>query len=174
MDDIIRIGDKVISKKRIEKTIDKILKLRQEGLSQQEVAISVNLDRSFISRLESIGEVRKGAKIALVGFPIENKEEILKVAGEEGVDFAYVLTNSERWGFVDERNGANLVNDIMQLISSLKEYDIVIMIGSDMRIEIAEALVPGEVIGIEIGKSPIKGDKYVEPEDIRKIIRRFR
>lgn len=174
MEDIVRIGDKVISRKKIDKTVDKILELRQSGLSQQEVALSVNVDRSFVSRLESIGEIRKGSKIALIGFPLENKDEILEMAREEGVDYACIMTDDERWGFVDERNGASLVNDIMQIISLAQGCDVLIMIGSDMRIEIAEALIPGQVIGVEIGKSPIKGDIYVDPKGIRDIIRRFR
>src|SRR6056297_3011222 len=81
-----RIGDKVINSKYLDKTISKILKLRQSGLSQSKVAEELNIEHSFISRLESIGERRRGNKIALVCFPVENKEEIIEIAKENGLE----------------------------------------------------------------------------------------
>src|SRR6056297_1308705 len=95
-----RIGDKVINSEYLDKTIRKVLKMRQSGLSQSKVAEELNLERSFISRLESIGEVRKGNKIALVGFPIENKEEIINLAKEYGLEYILIMTEKERWNFI--------------------------------------------------------------------------
>ena len=37
-----------------------------------------------------MGEVRKGKKLALVGFPVANKEELARVAAQEGVDFIFL------------------------------------------------------------------------------------
>ena len=62
-EELFRVGEKMISMRKIEETVRAVLKLRSEGLSQQEAANSLRLDRSFISRLESIGEVRKGKKL---------------------------------------------------------------------------------------------------------------
>ena len=53
--DLIRIGDKLIHVTKIDETVRRVLKMRSEGLSQQEVAAKLNLDRTFISRLETIG-----------------------------------------------------------------------------------------------------------------------
>ncbi|MDI3501622.1 MAG: hypothetical protein PWP22_1393, partial [Thermoanaerobacter sp.] len=66
----IKIGDKTINLEKLHGIIDKIIEMRQNGLSQQEVASRFKVDRSFVSRLESLGEVRKGGNIAVVGFPI--------------------------------------------------------------------------------------------------------
>jgi len=60
---IIRIQDKVLNPERIHRAVDQILQLRQEGLSQQEVAARLNIDRTLISRLESLGEIRKGPRL---------------------------------------------------------------------------------------------------------------
>ena len=100
------MGDKVLSRDKIIAKIDEILKLRQNGMSQIDVAKFLNLDRPFVSRLESLGEVAKGGKIALVGFPIGNKEELEQMALEEGVEFVYVLTDKERWSLVSNTDGA--------------------------------------------------------------------
>ncbi|GFR35632.1 helix-turn-helix domain-containing protein [Thermobrachium celere] len=70
--DFVKIGDKIISKSRINKKIDEIIELRSKGYSQQEVAKELDIDRTFISRLESLGEVRKGGRYS--GYWVSNKK----------------------------------------------------------------------------------------------------
>ncbi|GAG04097.1 unnamed protein product, partial [marine sediment metagenome] len=81
----IRIGEKVISKEKLNKEINKILELRTKGVTQEGVARKLGVERTFVSRLESLGEIRKGKKIALIGFPIKNKEELTCLAKELGI-----------------------------------------------------------------------------------------
>jgi len=106
--DFRRIGDKLISRERLTALIDEILTLRQAGLSQQETALRIGTDRSFISRLETLGEVRKGASVAVVGLPVANKDEILAVTLREGVDFTFILSEDERWSFLQGKSGFEL------------------------------------------------------------------
>ena len=47
--DLIRIGDKLISLSRIESIVQEMLDLRQQGVSQAEVAKKFNTDRTFLS-----------------------------------------------------------------------------------------------------------------------------
>ncbi|MGI6235855.1 MAG: transcriptional regulator, partial [Christensenellales bacterium] len=129
--DLIRIGDKLISLSRIESIVQEMLDLRQQGVSQAEVAKKFNTDRTFLSRLEGIGEVRKGRTIALVGFPVKNIEELKQVALQEGVDFSLIMTDRERWDFVYEKSGIELLNEVMGLIYQVRQYEVVIMLGSD-------------------------------------------
>lgn len=169
--DLIRIGDKLISLSRIETIIQEMLDLRQQGISQAEVAKRYNTDRTFLSRLESLGEIRKGRTIAIVGFPIKNIDEIKKVAFQEGVDFSLLMTDRERWDFVYEKSGIELLNEVMSIIYQVRQYDVVIILGSDQRIRLFKALLDKEVISIDIGKSPITQDVYVDSENLRNIIR---
>lgn len=168
--EIIRIGEKIISREKIARTIDRMLELRKQGLSQQEVANRLNLERTFVSRVEGIGEIRKGERIAVVGFPIQNKGEIIALLKELGVEYTLIMTESERWKFVRAKNGADLLNELMNLIATIRTYDTVVLIGSNMRIKLGQALLDKEVVGLEIGESPIEEDKYVDPAVIRKII----
>ncbi len=169
---LMRIGEKLVSTSRIHRVVDQILELRSQGQSQQEVAEQIGVDRTFISRMEGLGEVRKGERIAVIGFPIGNKEEIEGIAQEEGVDFVWVMTNEERWQFAEDRSGAKLANELMVLFSRLRDFDTIIFLGSDMRIKLVEAmLAPETVLGIELGKSPIREDKYVDPTEFRALIR---
>ncbi|NPV51935.1 MAG: transcriptional regulator [Firmicutes bacterium] len=172
--DFVRIGEKLIDKERIYKVIDRILEMRCRGGSQQEVADKLGIDRTFISRLETLGEVRKGGRIALVGFPILNKAELEALAREEGVDYVLILTDEERWAFVKNRSGIDLFNEVMALIMKLKHYDSVIFLGSDLRVGLAESILGDRVIPIILGTSPMKEDKYVDPGQIRGIIRELR
>ncbi len=169
--DLIRIGDKLISVSRIENIIQEMLDLRQQGVSQAEVAKKFNTDRTFLSRLESLGEIRKGKTIAIVGFPLKNTAELKQLAFQEGVDFLLLMTDKERWEFVYEKSGIELLNEVMGLIYQVRQYDVVILLGSDQRLRLFKALLDKEVISIDIGKSPMTEDVYVDPQNLRKIIR---
>lgn len=170
----IRVGDKVLSPERIHRSIDLILKLRQEGLSQQETADRLGVDRTLISRLESLGEIRKGPRLALVGFPVANGAELTRVAQEEGADFIMLMNEEERWRFVKEKSGAELINEFMALVFQLENYDAVIFLGSDMRVKMVEAILGPRLISWEIGVSPIKEDRWVNPEQLRQLFRQLK
>lgn len=167
---IIRIGDKVINKDLIHRVVDQILLLRQEGHSQQEVAEQVGIDRTLISRLECIGEIRKGPLVALIGFPLANAQELIEVAQAGGVDFILLMSEQERLRYVEEMSGADLINHFMALVSQVKGYDTVIFIGSDMRIKLVEDILGPKVISWEIGISPIKEDRWINPEQLKQLI----
>lgn len=171
---LLRIGEKVIDRQRIVHTLDRILELRSQGFSQQEAAYAVGIDRTFISRLETIGEVRKGRRLALIGFPVLNGTELAQIASQEGVDYWLLLSEQERWRFVQERSGAELCNTLMDMAAGLRQYDIVILIASTKRIRLLQALLTNEVVSIPLGESPLEEDKYVNPEEIRAAIRQLR
>ena len=57
--DLIRVGDKLISMPKIANSIEEMLNLRRQGHSQAEVAKKFGIDRTFVSRLENLGEIRK-------------------------------------------------------------------------------------------------------------------
>ena len=169
--EFFRIQDKIISSQKIENTIRKIIELRARGFSQQEVADRLGIDRTFISRLEGIGELRKGRSIACIGFPIENKAEIQALLEKEGVDFILLMTEQERLAYVDQRSGREIINELMDIAGRMHEYDVIITIGSDRRVKMMEGFLDGEVIAVEIGSSPITEDKWVDPQKIRDILR---
>ncbi len=170
----IRIGDKLINRNRIHQQIDAMLDLRMQGFSQQEVAKAYATDRAFVSRVESLGEIRKGGRVALVAFPISNTNEILTLAAQEGIEFSIVFNDKERWAFLRDKNGVQLFNEVMSIIAKLRESDVVIIAASNMRINLAEAIIDKHVIGITMGESPIEEDKYLEPQLIKDIMQKIK
>ena len=138
--ELLRIGDKVISLTRLSNKIREILELRHKGFSQQEVSEKLGVERTFISRLEGLGEVRKGQSIAAVGFPIQNKEEVEKVLKSYGVDYYLLMTEKERTEFVESCTGAQLSNKIMELVNKFRSYDTVVVMASDYRNRLAREL----------------------------------
>ncbi len=166
-----RIQDKIVSWNKISIALKKALALRARGFSQQETADRLNMDRTFISRLEKVGELRKGQSIACVGFPIKNKREIEQLLEKEGVDFIFLMTEQERLDYVNNRSGKDVLNELMDLIARAREFDIVILIGSDTRLKLIESILDVQVIPLEIGISPITEDKWVDPEVLKKILR---
>ncbi len=174
MEQFARIGEKVIDRERLYHVVDRILELRAAGVSQQEVAERLGTERSFISRLETLGEIHRGERLALVGFPIANKDELLSLAQEEGIEYTLILTDEERWRFVREKSGNELLNEVMQIIADVKTYDTVIFLGSDMRVRVVEALLDKKVVCIEIGRSPIKEDCEIDANKLRRLIRKIK
>lgn len=168
-----RVGEKVISNKQIDRKIDQILNLREEGFSQSRVAKEVGVERSFISRLESIGEIRKGDKIALVGFPVKNKFELTRLAQNYGIEYILLMTEEERWNFIEKKSGLKLFNQIIEILVTLKDFDLIIFLGSDMRLDLIDKLMDGKIVGIELGESPITENKYVNSKEIIDIINSF-
>ena len=169
--DIWRLGDKVISRNKIDSLINRIFELRTRGMSQTEVAGRLGVDRTMICRLENLGEIRKGRKLAVIGFPIKNKEEVYEALTREGIDYVFLLTEHERWDFIRQKSGLELLNTIMDMIAMVHSFDQVVVLGSNKRIKIFEAVLDKEVVGFEIGESPIREDKYVDPEAIVGLIR---
>lgn len=174
MEQFTRVGDKVIDSERLYRVVDRILELRAAGVSQQEVARRLGTERTFISRLETLGEIHRGARLALVGFPLGNKEALLTLAQEEGIEYTLILTDEERWRFIEEKSGSQLLNEVMHIIAEVRTYDTVIFFGSDMRVRIVEALLDKKAVCVEIGHSPIKGDREVDPEKLRRLIRQIK
>lgn len=170
---LLRIGEKIVNSQKIHQIIDEMLEMRAQGLSQQEVAKRVGVDRTVISKLETVGEIRKGGRVALVGFPIKNCEELRLMAKQEGIDYSLLMSEQERWAFVQSKTGVDFFNNIMEIIATLRNYDIVIILGSNMRIKLMETILDKEVIGVQIGASPIAEDKYVDPESIRSMVRQL-
>lgn len=169
--DLIRLGEKIISRRKIDQTVGEILRLRAEGLSQTEVAGRLGLDRTMVCRLENLGEIRKGRRLALIGFPILNKNELEEALEKEGIDFVFLMSERERWEYIRKKSGIELFDSIMEIIARTHSFDQVIVVGSNQRIKIFEAVLDKEVIGFEIGESPIQEDKYVEIEKVLELIR---
>lgn len=169
--DLIRIGDKVIQRSRIHRFVERLLERRQAGLSQLEAARELGVDRTLVSRLESIGEVRRGERVALIGFPIANHRELTEMAYQRGVDFVLLMSNSERWSFVEEKTGPRLFNEVMEVIVRVQRCDKVIFLGSDMRVALMEHLVgPDRLISVVLGPSPIETDHVVDKDELARLL----
>jgi hypothetical protein len=106
----------------------------------------------------------------VVGFPVQNKKEIVALLEKLGVDFSLIMTNEERWRFVEEKSGAELFNEVMRLIAQVRTYDVVILIGSRQRINWGAALLDKEVIGIDLGETPLTEDRHVDPASLQELI----
>ena len=169
--ELIRLGDKIISRRKIDQAINKILNLRMKGLSQTEVAQRLGVDRTLVCRLENLGELRKGRSLAVVGFPVLNKKEVEEALEREGVDLVFIMSEKERWQFIKQKSGVDLFDSIMEQIAKVHSYDQVIVIGSNQRIKVFKAVLDKEVVGFEIGESPIQEDKIVEIDDLIKLVR---
>lgn len=166
---LLRIGEKVINKEKVYHTVEHILDMRSHGFSQQETANRLHVDRTFISRLESIGEIRKGRRVAVIGFPIGNCNELRQMACDFGLEYHLLLSEKERWGFVQTKSGIELFNKIMDIIATLRQFDIVIVLASNMRIQLMKTLLDKEVIAVQIGESPIEEDVIVDLVQMKRL-----
>lgn len=161
---IFRIGEKLVSLDKAGRHIERALELREQGLSQQETSKRLHLDRSFISRLESIGEIRKGNRVAVIGFPLANANGIAEICRSYGLDFYLLLNNQERWEMVRDKQALEFFNRMLELVARLREFDTLIMITSEKWHHLAEALLNIQIIYINLGPTPIEEDCIVDPK----------
>ncbi len=163
-DRIFRVGDKMVSLNKATRLLEKVLELREKGVSQQEAAKRLHLDRSFVSRLEAAGEVRKGSRVAVIGFPLQNNSQLSGLCQDYGLDFYLLLNNQERWDMVKNEQALDFFNRIFDLVAQLREYDTLIIISSERWYRLAEALLDIQVICIDLGPTPIREDRYLDPQ----------
>jgi hypothetical protein len=164
-----RIGDKVVSQEKLFDALADILADREAGATQEEVARSHGVQRSFVSFLESLGEVRRGARIALIGFPVANAEEVRTLAEEHGLDFVLVFNQAEREN-IEGASGSEVFNRLLETLATMRDYDVVILLASDWRIELVERILGKEVVGIPLGHSPLREDVTVDLEELTQVI----
>ncbi|MDW7738432.1 MAG: transcriptional regulator [Bacillota bacterium] len=160
-DRIFRIGEKMVSLEKASRIVEKALDLREQGYSQQESAKRLQLDRSFVSRLESVGEIRKGNRVAVIGFPLANRDTIADICRAAGLDFYLLMTNEERWDMVRDKQALDFFNRVLELVKRLREFDTLIMITSDKWRQLAEALLDIQIVYINLGSTPIQEDREV-------------
>lgn len=169
--ELVRVGDKLISVEKIHNMVEEILRVRAGGLSQAEVAQHFGVDRTFVSRLETVGEVRKGRSIAVIGMPVANTSDVMALTGRLGVDFTWVMTDLERRHYAESRNGIELVNEVMALAGRLRFYDTVILMASNARVRLMEALMDqSTVVPMILGQTPLTRDVQVDLGDLEHLI----
>lgn len=166
---LYRIGDKLVSAERVHEEIEAILADREAGATQEEVARRHGVQRSFVSFLETLGEVRRGARVALVGFPVANGDELRALAQRHALDFVLVLSQAERESVGGGSAGA-IFNMLLETLADLKDFDVVVLLASNWRIEVMSKILGTEVVGIEIGTSPITQDVRIDTEELDKVL----
>jgi DNA-binding transcriptional regulator LsrR (DeoR family) len=172
---VVRIGDKVVSVGRITRVVEEVLRLRAQGLPQAEVAARLGLDRAWVSRLESLGEIRKGRAIAVIGMPIANRAEVGALCRELGVEFVWLMSDQERRAFAESLSGAQLIDHILTLAADVRQYDAVILMASDERVKLLEVLLqPERVVPIVLGPTPLNHDVVVDLDLLRDVVEGIR
>ena len=173
--ELVRIGEKLISVTKIHNMVQEVLQARGQGLSQSEVAQRFGVDRTFVSRLEAVGEIRKGRSIAVIGFPVANTEAVGSLCRELGVDFCWVMTDAERRDYAQSRNGIEIINELMTTARTLRTYDAVVLLASNTRLRLMEALLDSAtVVPIVLGETPLTRDVPVDLDVLGKVIRGIR
>jgi hypothetical protein len=158
-----RIGSKVVSRDKLVDAIDDILEDREAGATQEDAARDHGVQRSFISFLETLGEIRRGGRVAVVGFPVANRDEVSALADEYGVDFVLVVSQDERES-IEAGPAGDVFNRLLETLAALREFDVVVLLASDWRIKTIERILGTEIVGIPLGHTPLREDVTVDIE----------
>jgi hypothetical protein len=167
---LFRIGDKVVSREKLLDAVDAILTDRESGSTQEEAAHHAGVQRSFVSFLETLGEIRRGPQVALVGFPVANHAEVRAVAEKHAVDFVLIVSQAERESIETGSAAAEIFNQLLETLAALRDFDTVILIASDWRIKTIEHVLGTEVVGIPLGHTPLRQDKQVDTEELDRVL----
>lgn len=166
---LYRIGDKVVSREKLLEVVDAILADREGGATQEEASGRAGVQRSFVSILESVGEVRRGPKVALVAFPVANAEEVRLLAEDRALDLVLVLSQAERED-LESGSAREIFNRVLEILAQLRDFDVIVLIASDWRIRLVERILGREVIGIVLGSSPLRSDVTVDTGELASIL----
>jgi ABC-type Na+ efflux pump permease subunit len=164
-----RIGEKVVSRDRAIDAVERIFESREAGATQEEAARRAGVTRSVVSFLESLGEVRRGPRVALVGFPVANGDEVREVAERHAVDFVLVVSQAERES-IEAGSSANVFNRLLETLATLRDYDTVVLVASDWRIATIERILGSEVVGVPLGASPLREDRVVDVAELDELL----
>ena len=164
-----RIGDKVVGRDKLVDQIEAILADREGGATQLEAAASHGVDRSFVSWLENLGEVRRGMRVAFIAFPVSNVADVKRVCDEHGVELSMVVSQAEREGFEAGRADA-MFNLVLDTLAKLKDFDVVIIFASTMRTGTIEKILGREVIARPLGPSPLRHDVEVDLKELTDLL----
>ncbi len=162
---LYRIGEKVVSRDKLLAAIESILEEREAGATQEQAARRAHVQRSFVSFLETLGEVRRGPRVALVGFPVANRDEVRALAERHAVDFVLVVSQSDRES-IEAGSSADVFNQVLETLAALRDFDTLILLASDMRIATMEKILGAEVIGIPLGHTPLRADQHVDIDEL--------
>ena len=164
-----RIGDKVVGRDKIIEQVEAVLTDREGGATQHEAAVAHGVDRSFVSWLETLGEVRRGKRVALIAFPVANADDVRRIADEHGIELALVVSQSEREGFEAGR-ADRMFNLVLDTLAELKDFDVVIILASTKRTGAIEKILGREVITRPLGTSPLRHDVEVDLEELTDLL----
>lgn len=167
--ELFRIGSKVISRSKLIDAIDAILDDRVAGATQEEAAHNAGVQRSFVSILETTGEIRRGPRVALVGFPVANGDEVRALAEKHAVDFVLVVSQSDR-EYIENGSPAEVFNQLLETLSVLRDFDTLVLMASDWRIHTLQRILGTEVVGIPLGSTPIREDKAVDISELDTVL----
>ena len=166
---LFRIGDKVVSREKLFEALEAILEARESGATQEEAARQAGVQRSFVSFLESIGELRRGPRVALVAFPVANGPEVRKLAESYSLDFVLILSQAERES-IESGEATGIFNQLLETLAVLRDFDTVIVVASDWRVATVEKILGAEVVGIPLGHSPIREDIAVDLAELEHVL----
>jgi hypothetical protein len=164
-----RIGDKVVSAEKLAEQVDGILTDRERGATQEEAARHHGVQRSFVSWLETLGEIRRGARVAIVGFPIANIAAVKETADRHGVEFTLLMTQAQREG-MSASAADQVFNQVLETLATLKDFDVLVLLASDWRINLIEKILGREVVAVSLGHSPLTHDVDVDLEELDDIL----
>jgi len=164
-----RIGEKVVSREKLLDALDALLADRESGATQEEAARNAGVQRSFVSFLETLGEVRRGPRVALVGFPVANGDEVRALANSHAVDFVLVVSQSDRES-IESGSPTQVFNQLLETLAAMRDFDTLILLASDWRIRTIEKILGTEVVGIPLGHTPIREDKQVDTAELDEVL----
>lgn len=147
----IKIGDKIISLDRASDLIDRIFDMRSNGSTQEEVAKTLGVERSFISHLEGIGEIRKSKEIAFIGSGVKDEAAVEKTVHD--LNFEHVFINGD---------GRAEIGEALAVLTILKDIDFIIFLGPDSEHKLLESVLDKKIIGITLDKEGALGEVLAE------------
>ena len=117
-----------------------------------------------------MGEIRKGKKIAVVGFNIKNKDEIEKVALGSGVELIRLFGEKGKENLIKGKNGEDILDSAFKVFAELANFDLIVFMASKKRVRKAEKIFGKRIYGFVEGRDKNTEEIFIHPEKFKAIL----
>ncbi|MDO8987637.1 MAG: hypothetical protein Q7V14_05380, partial [Coriobacteriia bacterium] len=88
---------------------------------------------------------------------------------KHALDFVLVFSQAEREG-IESESATEVFNSLLDTLATLRDYDVLVMLASDLRIKTIEKILGREVVGLPLGQSPLREDIVVDIEQLDSVL----
>jgi len=123
------------------------------------------IGNKLVSLEKTFHVTKKALELREQGYSQQETSDRLKI------DRSFISrNNNERWEMVQDKQALDFFNSMLELLTQLRKFDLLVMITSQKWYHLAEALLDIQIIHLDLGPTPIEEDCLFEQKRLETIL----